>query len=114
MTRFRFNQQLILPAMAVALTYAALVVLAAACAFGHADMSGLHADHGSSEAAPHSALCAWACQAASDAVVSLPSPMASSGLVVQHVVAPSDPPASSSLAVLHSRAPPSLPLLVVG
>jgi hypothetical protein len=107
MTHSRFNQPMVLSAVAVALTYAALVVLAAACAFGHADMFGRHAHHGSSEAAPHNALCAWACQATSEAVVSLPSPMTSSGLVGQPVAALSDPPATSFLPGLHSRAPPS-------
>ncbi|THJ20319.1 MAG: hypothetical protein CAF44_011820 [Nitrospira sp. CG24D] len=111
----RFTRQTIaLPAVLVALSYAALIVLAAVCLFGHASLSGGHGHHGSSEAAPHNALCAWACQATSDAVVSIAFPMASSGFVVLLVVASSDSPASSSLSVLHSRGPPSDHILSIG
>jgi hypothetical protein len=99
----------------LALSYTALVVLAAVCVFGHAGLSGGHGHHGSSEAAPHNALCAWACQATSDAVVSLASPMASTGLVAQHIVLPPHQPASSpSSSMLHSRAPPSISFACIG
>ncbi|NOS77521.1 MAG: hypothetical protein HOP35_06210 [Nitrospira sp.] len=114
MIRPGLSQQRVYLAGFVALVYVSLVVLTSTCAFGHADMSGSHAHHGSSESAPHNALCAWACQATSDAVVSIAFPMASSGLVVQLVVASSDPPASSSLSVLHSRAPPSGHMVLIG
>lgn len=103
-----------LPALLVALSYVSLVVLAAACAFGHADMAGSHAHHGSHESGPHNALCAWACQATSDAVVAMGPSLAPSGLVVRQVVVPSDPSASSSLSVLRSRAPPSGRLILIG
>lgn len=110
-----FNRQMVLPAVLVALSYVALVVLAAACAFGHGDLSGSHAHHGSPEASPHNALCAWACQATSDAVVAVASPMAASGPVVRLVVLPPHQPASSSFSsVLHSRAPPSIPFARIG
>lgn len=111
----RFTRQsIVLPALLVALSYAALVALAAGCAFGPIDRSGGHAHHGTPEAAPHNAFCAWACQAASDAVMAMEPSLASSRFVVQPVVAPSDPPASSSLSVLHSRAPPSGRMVLIG
>ncbi|NOT95162.1 MAG: hypothetical protein HOP00_02470 [Nitrospira sp.] len=110
-----FNRQMVLPAVLVALSYAALVVLAAVCAFGHGDPSSSHAHHGSPEASPHNALCAWTCQATSDAVVAMASPMATSGPVVRLVMLPPHQPASSSSSsVLHSRAPPSMPFARIG
>jgi hypothetical protein len=109
------NRQLVLPAVLIALSYGALVVLAAACAFGHGDLFGSHAHHGSPEASAHNALCAWACQATSDAVVAVASPMAASGPAVRLVVLPSHQPASSlSSSVLRSRAPPSIPFARIG
>lgn len=112
----RFTRQsMVLSAALVALSYVALVVLAAACAFGHADTIGDHAHHGSSEAAPHNALCAWACQATSDAVVSLASSMASTELIAQHIALPPHQLAPSpSSARLHSRAPPSISFACIG
>ncbi len=51
----------VLVAGLVALVYASLAVMAASCALRHVDPSDLHAHHGSDEADPHNALCAWAC-----------------------------------------------------
>ena len=99
----------------VALVYASLVVLAAACAFGHVESPGGHAHHGSAEAPPHSALCAWTCQAASDAVAAVGEPMAPGGPLVPLVAwSPDLPAASSPASPLHSRAPPSSPFLRIG
>lgn len=47
----------------LAATYAGLLMLAAICSMGQLPASA-HDHHGSH--APHSLLCAWACQAASD------------------------------------------------
>ncbi len=99
----------------VGLVYASLVILAATCAFGHAGKAVGHAHHGSTEALPHNALCAWSCQAASDAVVAVGEPMAPGESVVQFVALPPDlPAASSSSSPLHSRAPPASPFLRIG
>ena len=109
------NINTMLVAGLVALVYASLAIMAANCAFGHVDASSGHAHHGSDEAAPHNALCAWACQATSDARLA-PEPAAlSMSPVVRLVVSPSHQaisPFSSSL--LHSRAPPSVLVVLIG
>ena len=109
MMRFARSRSTILVAGLVALVYASLAIMAANCALRHVDPSNGHTHHGSEEAAPHNALCAWACQATSDAGLS-PAPAAlSMGPVVRLVVSsPYQPSPSSSPSLLHSRAPPSV------
>ena len=99
----------------VALVYASLAVMAASCAFNHVDASSGHAHHGSDEAAPHNALCAWACQATSDAGLA-PEPSALSlGPVVRLVVSsPYQPSSLSSSSLLRSRAPPFVSYVLIG
>jgi len=79
------------------------------------DPAGGHAHHGSQEAAPHNALCSWACQATSDAGPAMELPALSTDLVVR-LVASSPNPAILSRASpqLHSRAPPSIPFVYFG
>jgi len=99
----------------VALVYASLAAMAATCAFSHVDAASGHAHHGSHEAAPHNALCAWACQATSDAGLITESPALPMSPVLQLVVSPPnqvDPSLASSL--LRSRAPPSVPFVLIG
>ena len=67
MIRSALSRNTVLVAGFVALAYASLAVMAANCALRHVDTPNRHAHHSSHEAAPHNALCAWACQATSDA-----------------------------------------------
>jgi hypothetical protein len=99
----------------VALVYASLAAMAASCALGHVDASMIHAHHGSQEAVPHNALCAWACQATSDAGLASEPPALSTSPAVQlvfsslnHEISPLSP------APLCSRAPPSMPFVLIG
>jgi hypothetical protein len=109
------SRSTVLVAGFVALLYASLAVMAASCALSHVDHSSSHAHHGSEEAAPHNALCAWACQATSNAGLATESPALSVGPVGRLVFSSPDqevPSLSSSL--LRSRAPPSVPFLLIG
>ena len=99
----------------VALVYASLAVMAASCAFSHVDASSGHMHHGSHEAAPHNALCAWACQATSDAELTTEPSSLSMGPVVQLVVSsPHQETSSLSSSLLRSRAPPSVRFVLIG
>ncbi len=115
MTRSAVSRGTVLVAGFVALVYASLAVMAASCAMSHVDPSNGHTHHGSDQTAPHNALCAWACQATSDAGLIPESPALSLSPVVQPVVLSSHqevPSLSSSL--LRSRAPPSAPFVHIG
>lgn len=115
MTRSAVSRSTVLVAGFVALVYASIAVMAASCAVSHVDPSNSHAHHGSQEAAPHNALCVWACQATSDAGLVPEPPALATGLVVRLVVSSSNqevPSHSSSL--LRSRAPPSVPFVHIG
>ena len=115
MTRSAVSRSTILVAGFVALVYASLAAMAASCALSHVDASSDHAHHTSHEASPHNALCAWACQATSDAGLVPESPALSTGLVVRLVVSsPNQTIPSLSSAPLRSRAPPSVPCLLIG
>lgn len=114
MTRSAASRSAVLAAGFVALVYASLAV-AASCALSHVDPSNDHAHHGSHEAAPHNALCAWACQATSDAGLTTEPPALSAGPVVQLVVSsPHQETPSLSSSLLRSRAPPSVPFVLIG
>ena len=115
MMRSGVSRHTVLVAGFVVLIYATLAAVAASCALSHVDASNGHAHHGSDEAAPHNALCAWACQATSDAGLAPEPPALSMGPVVQLVVSP--PPraiSSSSSSLLRSRAPPSVRVVLIG
>lgn len=115
MTRSGVSRSTVLVAGIVALVYAPLAAMAASCTLSHVDVSGGHAHHGSQEAAPHNALCAWACQATSDAGLVAEPPALSTGPVIRLVVSSLNqaiPSLSSSL--LRSRAPPSVPIVLIG
>ena len=109
------SRNTVLVAGLVALVYASLAVMAASCALRHVDASNGHAHHGSDEAGPHNALCAWACQATSDAGLA-PEPSAlSMGPVARRVVSsPHQAISSSSSSLLRSRAPPSVRVVLIG
>ena len=113
--RSSVSRHTVLVAGFVALVYASLAAMAASCAFSHIDPSNGHAHHGSDEAGPHNALCAWACQATSDAGL-VPEPSAlSRGPNAQLVVSSSHQAiSSSSSSLLHSRAPPSILVVLIG
>jgi hypothetical protein len=99
----------------VALVYASLAVMAANCALRHVDASNGHAHHGSDEAAPHNALCAWACQATSDAgLVTEPFAVSISPVVQLVISSPNQEAPSLSSSLLRSRAPPSGPFVFIG
>jgi len=115
MARSAVSRSTVLVAGFVALVYAGLAVMAASCAMSHIDPSNGHTHHGSDQTAPHNALCAWACQATSDAGLLTASPTLSTGPAVRLVVLSpyqKTPPISSSL--LRSRAPPSAPFVHIG
>jgi len=115
MTRSGVSRNTVLVAGFVALVYASLATVAASCAFSHVDPSHDHAHHGTQEPASHNALCAWACQATSDAGLIPESPALSTGLVVPLVVSsPNQEVPSLSSSPLRSRAPPSVPFVLIG
>jgi hypothetical protein len=115
MTRFCVPRSTVLVAGFVALVYASLAAVSATCAFSHVDPSNSHAHHGSQESAPHNALCAWACQATSDAGLIQESPALSMSPVVQlAVLAPHQEVLSLSSSLLRSRAPPSVFFVLIG
>ena len=115
MTRSGISRNTVLVAGFVALVYVSLAAMAANCALSHVDPSGGHAHHGSHEAAPHNALCAWACQATSDAGLVTESPAWSTGLVVRLVVSsPNQVIPSLSSSPFRSRAPPSVRFVLIG
>ena len=109
MTRSGVSRSTVLVSGFVALVYASLALMAASCALSHVDPSSGHAHHGSKEAAPHNALCAWACQATSDAGL-VPEPPALSSTPVVRLVGSSPNQEIPSLFsfLLRSRAPPSV------
>jgi hypothetical protein len=89
--------------------------MAASCAFSHVDAFNGHAHHGSDEAAPHNALCVWACQATSDAgLVTEPSALSISPVVQLVVSSPNQQIPSLSSSLLRSRAPPSVLVVLIG
>jgi hypothetical protein len=115
MMRSAVSRSTVLVAGFVALVYASLAVMAASCAMSHVDPSSGHAHHGSQESAPHNALCAWACQATSDAGLVPESPALSTGPVVRLVVSsPNQEIPSLSSTLLRSRAPPSVFFVLIG
>jgi hypothetical protein len=115
MMRSARSRHTMLVAGLVALVYASLAVMAASCAFSHVDAFNGHAHHGSDEAGPHNALCAWACQATSDAGLVPEASALSLGPVAQLVVSSSHHAiSSSSSSLLHSRAPPSVLVVLIG
>ncbi|NOS81452.1 MAG: hypothetical protein HOP32_07740 [Nitrospira sp.] len=115
MARSGLSRSAVLVAGLVALVYASLATVAASCAFSHVDPSNSHVHHGSQDSAPHNALCAWACQATSDAGLMPESPAFSMSPVVQLVVLfPHQEVPSLSSSLLHSRAPPSVPFAFIG
>jgi hypothetical protein len=115
MTRSGVSRNTVLVAGFVALVYASLAAMAASCALSHVDLSSGHAHHSSGEAAPHNALCAWACQATSDAGLVPESPALLTQPVVRLVVSsPNKVFPSGSSSLLRSRAPPSVPCVFIG
>ncbi len=115
MTHSGVSRNTVLVAGFVALVYASLAAMAASCALSHVDPSNSHAHHGSKETAPHNALCAWACQATSDAGLVTESPALSMSPVARLVVSSLNQVAPSlSSSLLRSRAPPSVPFILIG
>jgi hypothetical protein len=115
MMRSARSRNTVLVAGIFALVYASLAVMAASCAFNHVDTSNGHAHPGSHEAAPHNALCAWACQATSDAgLVTEPSALSMSPVVQLVVSSPNQETPSLSSSLLRSRAPPSALFVLIG
>lgn len=115
MTRPGISRSTVLVAGFVALAYVSLAAMAASCALSHVDHASGHAHHGSHEAAPHNALCAWACQATFDAGLVTESPALSTGPVVRLVVpSPNQVIPSLSSSLLRSHAPPSVPFVRIG
>ena len=115
MTHSGVSRSTVLVAGFVSLVYASLAAIAASCALSHVDPSKGHAHHGSQESAPHNALCAWACQATSDAGLIPESPALSMSPVARLTVSSLNQVAfSHSSSLLRSRAPPSMPFVLIG
>ncbi|NOS82519.1 MAG: hypothetical protein HOP32_13150 [Nitrospira sp.] len=115
MARSGLSRSAVLVAGLVALVYASLATVAASCAFSHVDPSNSHAHHGTQDSAPHNALCAWACQATSDAGLVPEPPVLSSTAVIRLVESsPIQIFPSLSSSLLHSRAPPSVSFAFIG
>lgn len=115
MTRSGVSRSTILVAVFVALVYASIASVAASCALSHVDPSNDHAHHGTQKSASHNALCAWACQATSNAGLIPESPMLSTGLVVRLMVSsPHQEVLSLSSSLLRSHAPPLVPFALIG
>jgi len=115
MKRRAVSRSTVIAAGFVALIYASLAAMAASCAFSHVDPSNGHAHHGTQESAPHNALCAWACQAISDAGLIPESLAISTGLVIRLALElPHQEAPSLASSLLRSRAPPSVPFVLIG
>ncbi len=115
MTRSGVSRSTVLVAGFVALVYASLAAVAAGCALSHVDASSGHAHHGSHEATPHNALCAWACQATSDTgLATEPMALSTASVVRLAVSYPIKIFPSLPSSLLRSRAPPSVPFVLIG
>ena len=115
MTHSGVSRSTVLVAGFVALVYASLEAVAASCALSHVDPSNGHAHHGTQESALHNALCAWACQATTDAGLIPESPALSTNLVVWLVaLSPHQEVPSLSSSLFRSRAPPLVPFALIG
>ncbi|TKB94906.1 MAG: hypothetical protein E8D41_02790 [Nitrospira sp.] len=115
MTRPGLSRSTALVAGFVALVYVSLAAMAASCALRHVDPSSHHAHHSSREATPHNALCAWSCQATSDAgLVTEPLALSTSPVVRLATLPPNQEAPSSFSSLLHSRAPPLVPFVWIG
>lgn len=113
--RSAVSRNTVLVAGLVTLVYASLAVMAASCALRHVDSSNGHTHHSSHEAAPHNALCAWACQATSDAeLATAPSALSISPNIQFVASSPNQETPSLSSSLLRSRAPPSGPFIFIG
>jgi hypothetical protein len=114
-TRSGVSRSTVLVAGFVSLVYVSLAAMAASCALSHVEPSNGHAHHGTQESASHNALCAWACQATTDAGLIPESPVLSTDLAVRLVVSPPNQDVSSlSSSLFHSRAPPSASFVLIG
>ena len=115
MTRSSVSRSTVLVAGFIALAYVSLTALAASCALSHIDSSSSHAHHGSQESGPHTVLCAWACQATSDAGLIAALPPLSTGPVVRLMLtSPNQNILVRTSSLLHSRAPPAVSCILVG
>ena len=113
MTRASVSRSTCLVVGFVALVYASLAAMAAGCALSHVDAAGGHAHHGSHETSPHNALCAWACQATSDAGLAPEPPAMAMASTAQPTVSAVNQVIPFHLsALLHPRAPPGFPFLI--
>jgi hypothetical protein len=113
--RSAVSRNTVLVAGLVTLVYASLAVMAASCALRHGASSNGHTHHSSHEAAPHNALCAWACQATSDVgLVTDPSALPMSLFVQPVVSSPNQETPSLSSSLLCSRAPPLVLFFLIG
>ncbi len=115
MMRSAVSRNTVLVAGLVTLVYASLAVMAASCALRHVTASSGHTHHSPHEAAPHNALCAWACQTTSDAgLATEPSALSMSPVVQLMASSPIQEPPSLSSSLLRSRAPPLVLFFLIG
>lgn len=115
MMRSAVSRNTVLVAGFVTLVYASIAAMAASCALSHVTASSSHMHHSSHEAAPHNALCTWACQATSDAGFVTELSALSMSPVIQLVISlPNQETSLLSSSLLHSRAPPSVFFFLIG
>lgn len=113
MTKLRAKLLIATVAGVTALVYLALVCLSATCLFAHAAPLEGHDHH--AQHSTHSPLCAWACQATSDAGLAMDSPESSGWpVVLQAMALPKQFPPSPFSSLFHSRAPPSASFILIG
>lgn len=85
--------------------YAAVMILAVACAFGHA--SPAHAHHQQGDQSAHSALCTWACQATVGAdILSAPEGWHPQSVALDHPLPLFFAISILPIGLLHLRGPP--------
>ena len=110
MIRFMTRSRTIYPIGLLTLVYSALLVMAAGCALAHTDLSQGHQHHHSQqESSGLHSLCAWACQATADAVVTVgPPPTVAEILAGSIHLIPSQFIHSADYSAVSPRAPPSI------
>lgn len=113
MIRFMTRSRTVYLIGLLTLVYSALLVMAAGCALAHADLAQGHEHHHSEQGSSglHS-LCAWACQATADAVVTVGPPPTVTEILVGSIHLIRYPFIhSADYSAVSPRAPPSISVL---
>jgi hypothetical protein len=99
-----------------AVLYAALLVMSTGCTFAHTEqVSSQHHHHGEEGSSNQSVLCAWTCQATTDATIAIGPPPMVTALMVCSADLTSGPGVSSvPSSSTHPRAPPAISFVRLG